>query len=449
MSTFEKRAGFASKMGALFAIIGSAVGLGNLWRFPYMVGQNGGAAFIFIYLIFAIGLCVPLMAAEILVGRRGRSHTAGSFKAIDKEGKFYYVGYLGIIASFVVLSFYSVVGGWVLNYLFKSITFSFSGLTSNELTNHFNNLVTAPIRPLMLHLLFMALTAGVVILGVEKGIEKTSKFFMPVLFILIIILAIRSLTLENASKGVEFLFKLDFSKVTIETLFEALGQAFFSLSLGLGCIMTYGSYMRKDANIVKSSFIVSISDTLFALIAGLAIIPAVFSFNLEPTAGPGLVFIVLPEIFSKLVGGEFFQIIFFFVLFIAAITSSISLLEVVVSYVVEEYKLSRRKATLITSLSISFVGCLCSLSWGVLSDFTIAGMNLFNFMDSTASNIMLPLGSIGIAIFVGWRMKKKDFLDELSNGGKIKILFRPFIEVIIKFIAPIAISLILLRYLLW
>ena len=283
----------------------------------------------------------------------------------------------------------------------------------------------------------------------EKGIEKISKFFMPILFILIIVLAIRSVTLDGAVQGLNFLFKADFSKVTNETIFEALGQAFFSLSLGMGCVMTYGSYMSKNSNIIKSSIIVSISDTLFALIAGIAIIPAVFSFNLQPTAGPGLVFIVLPEIFAKLNGGSFFQIIFFFVVFIAAISSSISLLEVVVSYVVEEFKITRKKATIITTIIIAIIGCFCSLSEGVLSDFKIAGMTLFSLFDYVSSNILLPFGSIGIAIFVGWRMKKKDVFEELSNNGQIKIMCKSYFILVIKYVAPIAISLILLKSLFW
>ena len=444
----ENRGSFNTKIGAVLAIIGSAVGLGNLWRFPYVVGQNGGAAFILIYFIFVIGLCVPLMVAELLIGRRGGSHNAGCFKAIKEDSKFYLFGYVGILSAFVILSFYSVVGGWVLNYLGQSII-SFNNPQVNELSNIFNNFVINPVRPLVLHLVFIVLTALIVIAGVEKGIEKISKFFMPILFILIIVLAIRSVTLDGAVQGLNFLFKADFSKVTNETIFEALGQAFFSLSLGMGCVMTYGSYMCKNSNIIKSSIIVSISDTLFALIAGIAIIPAVFSFNLQPTAGPGLVFIVLPEIFAKLNGGSFFQIIFFFVVFIAAISSSISLLEVVVSYVVEEFKITRKKATIITTIIIAIIGCFCSLSEGVLSDFKIAGMTLFSLFDYVSSNILLPFGSIGIAIFVGWRMKKKDVFEELSNNGQIKIMCKSYFILVIKYVAPIAISLILLKSLFW
>lgn len=445
----KKRDGFNSRIGALLAIIGSAVGLGNLWRFPYVVGENGGGAFIIVYLIISFGLCTPLMMTELLIGRRGKSNVVGAFKAIDSKSKFYYSGYIFVLASFLILSFYSVVGGWVLHYLGESLTFSLSNLSSEDLTLHFKNLVSAPVRPLLLHFLFMFLTASVVIFGIEKGIEKMSKIFMPILFVFIVVLAIRSLTLPGAGQGLNFLFNIDFSKITMNTVFEALGQSFFSLSLGIGCIITYGSYMRSEENIMKSSIVVVSSDILFALIAGLAIIPAVFAFNFEPAAGPGLVFIVLPQIFSQIAGGSVFQIIFFFILFIAAITSSISLLETVVAYVVEELKITRRKATIYTSIIITIVGCFCALSEGALADFKLFGLNFFSLVETLASNILLPLGSIFIAIFASWVMKKKDVVEELSNYGTIKVKNLGYYFVIVKFVAPIAISFILIKSLLF
>jgi Na+-dependent transporters of the SNF family len=330
---------------------------------------------------------------------------------------------------------------------FKSLTFKFNNISQDQLNVFFSETVSSNFEPLIFLLIFLVVTALIVIAGIEKGIEKYSKIMMPVLFAIVIIIAIRSMTLPNAQAGIDFLFKPDFSKVTSNMVLDAMGQAFFSLSLGMGCILTYGSYVNKRENIVKTSFLTSISDTGFALIAGLAIMPAVFAFGIAPSEGPGLVFVILPHIFQQIPFGSFLAIIFFFALFIAAITSSISLFEVVVAYLKEEFKLSRYMSVFITFAICLFFGTFCSLSQGSMSEFKILGFNIFDFFDYLSSNILLPLGGILIVLFVGWRMKKEDFLDELTSGGTIhfKKWFLVFTRFIIKYLAPIIIGIIMIR----
>lgn len=443
----EQRGNFGSRFGILAAMAGSAVGLGNLWRFPYLVGTNGGAAFILIYLILVFVLCIPIMYAEFLIGRRSGANAFGAFNILAKGSKWNIIGLLSVLASISILSFYSVVGGWTIDYFFKSLTFKFNNISQEQLNVFFSETVSSNFEPLIFLLIFLVVTALIVIAGIEKGIEKYSKIMMPVLFAIVIIIAIRSMTLPNAQAGIDFLFKPDFSKVTSNMVLDAMGQAFFSLSLGMGCILTYGSYVNKRENIVKTSFLTSISDTGFALIAGLAIMPAVFAFGIAPSEGPGLVFVILPHIFQQIPFGSFLAIIFFFALFIAAITSSISLFEVVVAYLKEEFKLSRYMSVFITFAICLFFGTFCSLSQGSMSEFKILGFNIFDFFDYLSSNILLPLGGILIVLFVGWRMKKEDFLDELTSGGTIhfKKWFLVFTRFIIKYLAPIIIGIIMIR----
>ena len=441
-----KRDGFGSRFGVLVAVAGSAVGLGNLWRFPYLVGTNGGAAFIIIYLLFVVLLCLPIMFSEFIIGRRTQSNVFGAINKLAPKSPFLSIGVISVVASICIMAFYSVVGGWTLEYIFKSFSPDFLSSNSGSLENQFKAASTSVIVPIATHLLFLGLSALIVVAGVKNGIEKYSKILMPVLFFLVLLLAIRSVTLDGASEGVKFLFYPDFSKITGATLLAALGQAFFSLSLGMGCIITYGSYVKKNENLFKISLMTAAADTGFAILAGLAVMPAVFAFGISPGQGPSLVFITLPQIFGQLPLGNVISVAFFFILFIAAITSAISLLEVIVAYFTEELKLTRKAAVLIAFTIIGVFGTLSSLSNGVLSDVKIFGKTFFDLFDYTSSNILLPVGGLLVVMFVGWRMKKADVLDELTNGGSITIkgFVLKWIIFTIKFLAPIAIALVLL-----
>ncbi|MBR2948194.1 MAG: sodium-dependent transporter [Bacteroidales bacterium] len=439
-----KRDNFSGTFGVLVALAGSAIGLGNLWRFPYLVGTNGGAAFILIYLLFVFVLCLPILISEFLVGRRSQSNAVRAFTTLAPKSKWGIVGVLGVLGAIAILSFYSVVGGWTLNYAVKAISMDLLH-TSEQVTDTFNSMVTSPFEPVIYMFLFLLLTAGVIIGGIKNGIERFSKIMMPILFVMIVMIAVRSVTLPGAGAGIEFLFKPDFSKVTFETLLVALGQAFFSLSIGCGAVLTYASYVKKSENIVKTSALTAFSDAIFAMIAGLAVMPAVFAFGVSPTEGPGLVFIILPEIFEQLPAGGFIAILFFFILLIAAVTSSISLMEVIVTYIIEEFRLSRKIAILVTLFIATILGTLCSLSQGVLSQIRIFGLNIFDFFDSLSANVLMTLGGLLLVLFVGWKLKKEDFMDEISNSGTLnhKILYGA-IYFLIRYIAPIVILTIMI-----
>lgn len=433
-----KRDNFGSSFGVLVAMVGSAVGLGNLWRFPYLVGTNGGAAFIFIYLIFVFVLCMPILISEFIIGRRSQSNAFGAFKVLAPGSHWGIVGIIAVLGSVSILSFYSVVGGWTIDYLFRSVTFSLTSSSQSELETLFSGIVSSPFEPLVYLLIFLAITGIIVIAGVKKGIEKFAKVMMPFLFLMVVVIAVRSLTLPGASEGVEFLFKPDFSKVTGQTLLNALGQAFFSLSIGCGTMMTYASYVKKNENMVRTSSLTVICDTAFAIIAGLAIMPAVFAYGISPGEGPGLVFITLPHIFAQMPGGNIIAILFFFVLFLAAVTSSISLLEVMVSYIIGEFKLSRKASVSICMVIVLVLGALCSLSQGTLADVKIFGNNIFDFFDMISANIFMPLGGLLVVLFVGWKMKKSDYIDEVTNGGTLSVKgwILKFFYFIIRYIAP-------------
>lgn len=443
-----KREGFSNRFGVLVAVAGSAVGLGNLWRFPYMVGTNGGAAFIILYLIFVILLCLPIMISEFVIGRRGQSNAVGSVRNLlnGKKSGWQSIGIISVIASLCILAFYSVVGGWTIDYIFRSFSSSFLSADSGEMMAQFSAFSSTTWLPLIMTLLFLVISAVIVAAGVKNGIEKYSKVLMPLLFVLVILLAIRSLTLPGAAEGVRFLLKPDFSKITGQSMLAALGQAFFSLSLGMGCMITYGSYINKKENLFKISLMSAGADTGFALLAGFAVMPAVFAFGISPGQGPSLVFITLPQVFAQLPFGQIISAAFFFLLLIAALTSSISLFEVVVAYLSEEKKMKRITAVIITFLIVALFGTLSSLSQGVLSEVKLFGKNIFEIFDYASSNILLPLGGLLIVLFVGWKMSRKDVLDELSNEGTISIKSQIFSFLIftIKFLAPIAIILVLL-----
>jgi NSS family neurotransmitter:Na+ symporter len=415
----QTRDSFGSKIGVVAATAGSAVGLGNIWRFPYVLGENGGGAFLIIYLCFVFAIGFPVMLAEFTIGRRAQRNALGSFKKLAPGKPWYLIGLMGIVAAFMILAFYSTIAGWTLEYLVQALINGFDGKNSDQLTRSFEVFQSGSFRPVIWQLVFMFLTAFIIYRGVKNGIEKYTKILMPLLVVLIIIICIRSLTLEGAHEGLDFLFTPDFSKIKWNVILKALGQAAFSLSIGMGTLITYGSYIQKDNNLPATAFQVSMADTLIAILAGVMIFPAVFAFNINPAEGPGLVFIVLPNIFEQMAGGYFFSILFFLLLAIAALTSTVSVLEVVVAYFSEELNMSRRKATIIAATAISIVGIFATLSFGPLNNALIFGRTIFDWFDYLSANVR----------------------DELSNKGELRGRFVSTFMIIVKFIAPIAITM--------
>ena len=437
-----KRDSFGSRFGALVAMAGSAVGLGNLWRFPYLVGENGGAAFIIIYILMSFFICLPIFICEFVVGRRSQENAYSSFRDLSGGSWWKYVGMMTVIVPLIVTSYYSVVGGWSIEYLFKSLAFSFTlGESQAAISTMFGDFVSSPWIPLATHTLFLLITAVIVAAGIKGGIEKFSKIMMPMLFVIVLGIAIYSMTLPGAKAGLDYLFNPDFSKIDAKACAAALGQAFFSLSIGFGTIMTYASYVSKKENVMFQSMATAVSDLAFALIAGMAIMPAVFAFGLNPQSGPGLVFETLPYVFSQMPAGGVVAILFFLALLVAAVTSSISMFEVGVAYLVEEKKLPRVGACAIIFAFCWILGAFCSLSFGPLSEFRLFGRNIFDFFDNLSSNVLMTLGSLLTVLFVGWRLKKTDIYDEFTNGGTISMNAKIFgvLWFLIRYICPLAV----------
>jgi len=440
----DKRDGFSSRFGVIAAAAGSAIGLGNIWRFPYVLGENGGGAFFLLYMLFIFIIGIPLMFTEMSLGRTAQKNAFGTFKTLAPGTRWPLVGLMGIAAAFMILSFYSAVAGWTLEYTLQALINGFEGKSPSELNDMYNNFVSGSFRPVAWMLFFLVLTAGIVLAGIKEGIEKYTKILMPLLLVIILILDIRAITLPGAGEGLSFLFKPDFSKINGDTVLKALGQAFFSLSLGMGTIITYGSYINRKEKLLGTATTVSLSDSLIAVLAGVAIFPAVFAFDIEPNAGPGLVFITLPNIFEQMSGGYIFSVMFFVLLVIAALTSSISLLEVIVAYFSEEMKISRKTATWLTTATIAVLGTLCSLSSGVLSDFTIFGGTVFAVLETLSSDVLLPFGGMMIAIFTGWYLKKTFLRSDVAKAGNNKVLFNIYL-IIVRFLAPVAIAIVFLH----
>jgi len=414
------RDSFTSKFGIIAAAAGSAIGLGNIWRFPYVLGENGGGAFLFIYLAFVLGIGIPVMLSEFIIGRSTQRNPIGAFLKLAPGKPWFLIGIMGVGAAFMILSFYAAVAGWTLEYLYQSVINGFAGKTPAQLDEMFQAFRTGSWRPIIWFLVFMVLTASIVIAGIKNGIEKYTKILMPLLLVILVVLSIRSLTLPGAREGLVFLFKPDFSKITAGTVLEALGQAFFSLSIGMGTLITYGSYVQKNDNLANTAISVSLADTFIAVLAGVAIFPAVFAFGIDPAAEEGLVFITLPNIFQQMVGGYFFSLLFFILLGVAALTSTISVLEVVVAYSVEELKMTRKTATILATGLISILGVLAAGSWGWFRNMTLFGNNVFGLLNFTSANILLPLGGFFIVLFVGWFMGRKAVRAELSNESSLK-----------------------------
>lgn len=441
----NKRATFGSKIGVLLATVGCAVGLGSVWRFPYMVGANGGGAFLLVFIICTLLFGLPIMWTEFFIGRHSRSNVAGAFKRLAPGSKWPIIGYNGVLAAFLILGFYSVVSGWTLEYIWQAVNGSLEGKTAEEFAQNFKDFSSGIFRPILWTLTFVILTHGVISFGVEKGIERASKVMMPALFLILLVLCIRSVTLDGAVEGLLYLFKADFDKITSSVVLSAMGQTFFGLSIGMGCLITYSSYFSDDTNLQSTALQVTVINTFVALLAGVMIFPAVFSFHIEPTAGAELVFITLPNVFNQLPLGNLWSLIFFILLALAALTSTISLHEVVTAYIHEEYKLTRKEAAYVTSIGVSIIAIISSLSLGVWSGFTIGGLTIFDALDYLTAKIMLPLGGMLICIFVGVHIDKKILKEELTNKGSVTFYFFNTYAFVMKYICPIAIGLIFLN----
>lgn len=441
----NERDSFQSRIGLLLATVGSAVGLGNIWRFPYTLGANGGAAFLLIYIFCTLLLALPVMVAEFYIGRHSKRNAVGSFRALVPGTAWKGVGFIGVFAAFFILGFYYVVSGWTLEYVFQSFTSSFSNKSVEAFHSEFTAFSTTVWKPVFWTVVFIGITHAVVSVGVKNGIERAAKFLMPLLFTILIILCIRSVTLPGAMAGLEFLFRPDFSKITSSVLISAMGQAFFSLSVGMGCMITYSSYFKDKVNLQRTALEVTLIDTFLAVLAGIMIIPAVFSFGIAPTEGPKLVFITLPNVFGMMPLSNVWSAIFFVLLAVAALTSTISLHEVATAYLHEEHKVSRKRATWLVSGGVGVMAIISSLSFGVLKEMTLFGLTFFDVLDYTTTKLMLPFGGMLICLFVGWRIDKKILKAELTNKGTVPFYFFTSYCFLIRYIAPLGIVLIFLN----
>lgn len=440
----SERAQFATKMGVIAASVGSAVGLGNIWRFPYEAGMHGGGAFIAIYILCVLFLGIPVIIAEFIIGRSTHKNADSAINMLKPGSKFRYVSYIGILSSIMILSFYSVVAGWIVEYLFQSLIGGLNGHTPQEYSDIFNSLVGSPWRSLLWTYLFLGANFLILRKGIQKGIERISNILMPVLFLLLLVFCVNSLLLPCAGEGLKFLFVPDFSQVSPSMMVGAMGQAFFSLSLGLTCLLTYASYFNNKTPLVKSATIIAVLDTCVAVLAGVIIFPAVFSFGAEPAAGPKLVFEILPNIFQQMPGGYFWSLAFFVLLFFASITSTISMSEIFITFCTEKHAMSRKKATRLNTLIAVVLGSLCALSFNVLSDVKLFDKTIFDLFDYVSSNILLPAGGFILAIFVGWIMDKKIVKEQLTNNGTLNVPSMKIIIFCIRYVAPAAIAIIFL-----
>ena len=421
MEDYRERGNFGTKLGVILATAGGAVGLGNVWRFPYVTGQNGGAAFIIIYIICIMAMGVPVMLCEFIIGRHAQSNTARAFTKLSNGTPWRLVGYMGVLTAALIIGYYGVVSGWTLQYVFASVMGHMHG-TPDDFRQYFSDFSTHPIKPIVWMMLLVGITHLVIVRGIQDGIERASKVMMPVLFVLLLILVVCSLMLPDAWKGVEFLFRPDFSKVTGKTFLEALGQAFYSLSIAMGCLCTYASYFKRETNLVNSAFQIASIDTLVAILSGLIVFPAALSVGVQPDSGPSLIFITLPNVFQHAFGSlplvEYVvSIAFYLLLAIASLTSIISLHEVSTSFLSEELRLGRREAAAFVSIMCVVVGAVCSLSLGNWDWAQLFGMPLFAFLDWFTANLCLPLGGFFTCLFVGWYVDRKIVHDEITDWG--------------------------------
>lgn len=435
---------FATKIGAIATTVGSAVGLGNIWRFPYEAGVHGGGAFLICYLVFIFLIGIPLLTSEFVMGRGTRSNVFGAYRKLSPGSRWDLFGVLGIVSSILIISFYTVVAGWTAEFCLASVSGNLS-FDSPEARHEGFVALTSGNNSLTWTLIFIAFNFVILMGGVTKGIERASNILMPLFFLLLVAFCINSFFMEGFEEGIRYLFMPDFSAITPSVVLGALGQAFFSLSLGLGCMMTYGSYFSEKNRLGKTALTTAMLDTLVAILAGVIIFPAVFSFGISPQAGPTLVFEVLPHIFFQLPGGMFWSTLFFLLLFLASLTSTVSMSEISISYFCEEKGLSRPKAVATSTLLTIAGATLCALSFGVLGDFTIFGLNFFNLFDYVSSNIALPLGGMGCSIFVGWCVKRKFIEEELTDKGAFRFRLLGVLIFFLRWVCPIAIFLIFLN----
>lgn len=449
------RSNFGSRLGAILVAAGSAVGLGNIWRFPTEAGNNGGGAFLIIYILCVLVICIPLLLAEFMIGRHSRANTGSAYGILSPKKHWGFIGKIEILTPFLILSYYSVVAGWTLFYTFQSLLNRFNVMArqsdSKEVfSENFTNFVSNPWQPLLCLAIFMLATHFVIVKGVKGGIEKSAKLLMPVLFVLLIVLMVCSLSTAGAAKGLQFLFAPDFSKINSEVVMAAMAQAFYSLSLGMGCMCTYASYFSKKTNITQTALTVSVIDTLVAVMAGVVIFPAVFSVaGLSPDAGPSLVFIALPNVFQLALGdmpamAYVCSLAFYALLVVATLTSTISLHEVITAYLSETRRISRRKAACFVTGGCLALGALCSLSMGVLDGFRIAGMNLFDLFDFVTAKILLLVAGFLTSVFTGWIIDKKVIEQELTNGGELKLRCLGLLVFALRYVVPAGIGLVFL-----
>ncbi len=445
----NNRGSFGTKLGVILATAGSAVGLGNVWRFPYMTGQNGGAAFILIYLVCIVLLGIPGMLGEFIVGRHSAANAARSYKNLSGKKAWGMVGLMGVVTSMIILGFYSVVAGWCLQYLYASLMGGIHGDVS-YVKAYFTEFSSDPIKPVLWGLGFILLTHAVVVKGVRNGIEKASKILMPLLFFLLIILVISSCSLPGAMKGIEFLLKPDFSKVDENVLLEALGQAFFSLSMGTACLCTYASYFSRQTNLFKSATQIAVIDTIIAIMAGLMIFPAAFSVGVNPDSGPSLIFITLPNVFQQAFGTMPFvnysiSVLFYALLVLAALTSTISMHEIGTAFFYEEMKTTRSKGAWIETSVCCIISVLCALSCGAVPEIQVGGMDFLDFCDHLTSQYMMPFGAFATCILLGWLVPKKILKDEFTNWGTLKGRFFGVYYFMVRFVCPLCILAIFLH----
>ena len=445
----ENRGHWGSRAGFILAAAGSAVGLGNIWKFPYITGANGGGIFVLVYLACVLFVGLPVMTAEILIGRATQKSPVGAMRLLaGRRSPWTAFGWLGIAASFVILSYYSIVAAWALDYTYLSLTGKIVGLGPEGVQSVFGRLYSSPARNLFWHGIFMGLTIAVVLGGVARGVERWSRILMPTLLVMLLVLLIHSFTLSGFKQGFDFVFGLHTERFTAAGALEALGHAFFTLSLGMGAMLTYGSYLRREDDVVAASIMISGLDTLIALIASLVLFPIIFSFGMEPGAGPGLVFISIPIALSQMPGGTFLSTLFFGLLVFAALTSAISMLEVVTSYLIDERNWIRRRATLVSGALIALAGVPSALSGGTEifgSGFaSVFGKNWFDSLDYLASNWMLPLGGLGISVFTAWRMNEALRHDDFLSGTKLAAFYKGWL-LLLKYVVPVAIVLVFLH----
>ena len=445
----QERANFGSKLGIILATAGGAVGLGNIWRFPYMAGANGGAAFILIYIGCVLLLGLPCMIGEFIIGRHAASNTARAYTKLSNGTPWKWVGYLGVITGFLITGYYAVVSGWCLQYVFAALTGQLHG-SATDITNYFKNFSSNAWEPIFWTVAILLMTHFVIIHGVRDRIERASKVLMPALFILLLVIVVASCLLPDAGKGIMFLCKPDFSKVTKDVFLSALGQSFYSLSIAMGCICTYASYYTRQTNLPNSAIQIGLIDTMVAILAGLMIFPAAFSVGINPDSGPSLVFITLPNVFEKAFAGlsllgTVISLGFYALLSLAALTSLISLHEVSTAFFQEELQTNRKRAATIVTCSTCFIGTICSLSLGDWSWLSISGKTLFDIFDFVTGQIFLPLGGFFTCLFLGWYVPKKLVKDEFTNWGTLKTpLFGTF-YFLIRFVCPLLILAVFLH----